>query len=181
MKKISIKVEGIGSGLLMHRFPVSAEDVTSTKRNLKKTEDDVKSYLYLNEKGELVQPAIHFISSMKKAGAKFQIPGQGKSTYKNLIGSGVIIIEPDMILHLVQEWQPNRQAVIIQQARIVRTRPLLKKWALSFTAEYDEEEIKAEVLKEILDYAGRRVGIGDYRPERGGPFGRFHVIKFEEI
>jgi len=181
MKKIQIKVEGIGAGLLMHRFPVTEEDVTIKARNRKRTEDDVNSYLYLDEKNRLVQPAIHFIAAMKRAGAKFQIPGQGKSTYKNLIGSGVVTIEPDMILHESQVWEPNRQAVSVQQSRVVRTRPLLKKWLLSFTIVYDEGEIKKDVIKEILDYAGRRVGIGDFRPEKGGSFGKFFVSKFKEL
>jgi len=56
---------------------------------------------------------------------------------------------------------------------------MLEKWALSFGVEYDDEEIPKSVLKELLDYAGRRVGIGDFRPSTGGPFGRFIITKFE--
>ena len=65
------------------------------------------------------------------------------------------------------------------KGRIPRRRPIFKNWSLKFTIEYDEDEISAETIKEILDYAGRRVGIGDFRPENGGPFGRFMVTKFK--
>lgn len=181
MKRINIKLEGIGNGLLMHRFPIADEEVQGKIKNRKQTKDDVESYLYKDEEGNLVQPSIHIVSAMKRAGSKFQVAGQGKTTFKNIIGSGAVCIEPEMIPHEIQEWEPDRRSVVVKQSRIVRTRPLLKKWALSFIVDFDDEEISKPVLKEILDYAGRRVGIGDFRPEKGGSFGRFIVTKFEEV
>lgn len=178
MEKVTVRIEGT-SPLLMHRFPIGDEDQKSKTKNLKKTEDDVDSYLYVDDQGALVQPSTHIIGALKKAGAKFQITGQGKMTYKNLMGSGAVIIDPDMIPHEYQDWEIDRRPVVVQRSRIVRSRPLLKKWALTFEAEYDDEEISKATFKELLDYAGRRVGIGDFRPEKGGPFGRFIVTKFE--
>jgi len=163
MENITVRIEGI-SPLLMHKFPMTDEDAKSKARDQKKNQDNVESYLYLNDKGKL---------------AKYQIVGQGKMTYKNLMGSGAVIIDPDMILHEKQDWEIDRRPVVIQRARIVRERPMLKEWALEFTIEYDEDEIHKGTLKEIMDYAGRRVGIGDFRPSNGGPFGRFIVTKFD--
>ncbi len=177
MKKLSVKIEGT-SPLLQHRFDVVDVDLKSKKKNLKKNEDLVEEYLYMND-GKVCQPAEHIIAALKKAGAKFQIPGQGKLTYKNLVGSGVIIIDPYMIEHENQNWISDRRPVVVQRARIIRTRPKLEKWALSFQIEYDDEEISKEVINELLVFAGKRVGIGDYRPEKGGPFGRFIVTMFK--
>jgi len=178
MNKLKIKIEGI-SPLLMHRFPLGDKDEKSKAKNLKQTQDDVESYLYKDGEGNLAQPSTHLIGSLKKAGAKFQIPGQGKLTFKNLMGSGAVIIDPDMIPHKHQKWEIDRRPVVVNRSRIVRSRPLLKKWELSFIMEYDKDEVSKEVIKELLDYAGRRVGIGDFRPEKGGSFGRFIVTKFE--
>lgn len=178
MEKIIVRIEGI-SPLLMHRFPVSSEDPKSKIKDQRKTQDDVESYLYADEQGKLVQPSTHIIGSLKRAGVKFQIPGQGKTTYKNLMGSGAVIIDPVMIPHLIQAWTIDRRPVVVQKARIVRSRPILKEWALSFFVEYDQDEIPKSVLKELFDYAGRRVGLGDFRPDKGGSFGRFIVTKFE--
>jgi hypothetical protein len=61
----------------------------------------------------------------------------------------------------------------------MRSRPCFKDWALEFQLDIEEEEIDPSVIKEVLDYAGKRVGIGDFRPEKGGSFGRFHVTKWE--
>lgn len=178
MKTIKMKIEGI-SPLLMHRFPVGAEDEKIKAKTRSQTTDDVESYLYTNENGNLVQPSTHLIGSLRKAGARFQIPGQGKLTYKNLMGSGAVFIDPDMIPHEIQKWEVDRRPVVIGKARIVRSRPMLKKWALGFTVEYDDEEVPKQALKEIFEYAGRRVGIGDFRPEKGGPFGRFMITEFK--
>jgi len=178
MENITVRIEGI-SPLLMHKFPMMDEDAKSKARDQKKNQDNVESYLYLNDKGKLAQPSTHIIGCLKKAGAKYQIVGQGKMTYKNLMGSGAVIVDPDMIPHEKQDWEIDRRPVVVQRARIVRERPMLKEWALEFTIEYDENEIHKGTLKEIIDYAGRRVGIGDFRPSNGGPFGRFIVTKFE--
>ena len=119
MENLQIRVEGI-SPLLMHRFPVAEEDPKSKEKNQKKNEDDVESYLYRDDEGRLVQPSTHIIGTLKKAGAKFQIPGQGKLTYKNLMGSGAVIVTPDLILHEMQAWKVDRRPVVVQRARIAQ-------------------------------------------------------------
>ena len=179
MKTVAVRIEGISS-LLMHRFPIADEDAKSKLKNQKQTEDDVESYLYKDADGTLVQPSTHIIGTLKHAGAKFQISGQGKLTYKKILGSGAVIITPDMIPHEIQAWCIDRRPVVIQRARIVRSRPMLEKWALNFEIEYDDDEITKTTLQEILAYAGKRSGIGDFRPQVGGPFGRFMITKFED-
>jgi len=132
--------------------------------------------------GTIYQPSVHFISTMKKAGAKYQIPGQGKLTYKNLIGSGAVLVTPDAIPHRNQQFEVDVRPVVVPstRGRVARRRPVFKNWSLKFNIEYDEDELSASTIKEILDYAGTRVGIGDFRPEKGGPFGRFMVTSFKE-
>jgi hypothetical protein len=158
---------------------MTGKDLKSKEKNQKQTHDTVDDYLYRNTGGKLAQPSTHIIGALKKAGARFQISGQGKQTYKNLLGSGAVIISPDMIPHELQSYVIDRRPVVVQRSRIVRSRPRLDKWALSFEVDFDENEIPGSVLKEVFDYAGRRVGIGDFRPACGGPFGRFIVSKFE--
>ena len=138
--------------------------------------------MYRLPDGTIYQPSVHFISTMKKAGAKYQIPGQGKLTYKNLIGSGAVLVTPDAIPHKNQQYEIDVRPVVVPstKGRVARKRPVFKNWSLKFNIEFDSDEISAETIKEILEYAGTRVGIGDYRPEKGGPFGRFMVTSFKE-
>ena len=181
MKSIVVEINGI-SPLLQHRYPIEASEGKVTAKNKKQTEDNVEQSLYKLPDGTIYQPSIHFISAMKKAGSKYQIPGQGKATYKNLIGSGAVLITPDAIPHRQQEYVIDIRPVVIAstKGRIVRKRPCFNNWSLRFIVEYDEDEINAAMINELLSYAGKRIGVGDFRPERGGPFGRFMITKFEE-
>ena len=177
---VNVKIEGT-SPLLMHRFSQEGQPAKkAVKKDEKRVTDNVKAYLYRRPDGTIYQPSTHIICTMKKAGARFQIPGQGKLTYKNLIGSGVVIVDPDDIEHINQDWETDIRSVIINRARIMRSRPCFKEWALQFALDIDEEELDSDVLKEILEHAGKRVGIGDFRPEKGGSFGRFHVTEWKK-
>lgn len=182
MKNIEVEITGI-SPLLQHRFPMDENgDAGPTRKNKAQQTDDVENSLYRLSDGTIYQPAIHIISAMKKAGAKFQIPGQGKLTFKNLIGSGAVMINPDAIPHKNQAYGIDARPVVVPstKGRVVRKRPVFNTWRLCFEIEYDASEISAKDIMEILDYAGRRVGIGDFRPEKGGSFGRFMISGFKE-
>jgi len=57
----------------------------------------------------------------------------------------------------------------------LRYRPYFYKWALTFEVELDAELMKTDTFINLLDRAGFGVGIGEWRPEKGGEFGRFEV------
>lgn len=176
---VNVKIDGT-SPLLQHRFSTEGQPSAKLKKkDEKRVTDDVESFLYKTPKGEIYQPSTHIICTMKKAGARYQIPGQGKLTYKNMIGSGVIIVIPDAIPHLNPKWEVDIRSVIINRARIMRHRPVFNDWALKFQLDIEEDEIDNTVVREVLEYAGKRVGIGDFRPEKGGSFGRFHITEWK--
>lgn len=177
MRTVSVKIEGT-TPLLQHRFP--EEDNPEGKSKKKKKEYDSQEQcekaLYQSEDGIIYQPADCLKGALMKASTSFQY--EGKKTYKEII-AGSVFIQPDAIPHLNQKWVIDRRAVVIQRARIMRARPKFDKWALKFEMEYDEDFISKDKLKEILDFAGARKGIGDYRPEKGGSFGKFIVTLFK--
>lgn len=37
------------------------------------------------------------------------------------------------------------------------------------------EMLDAAIVRELFDIAGSKIGLGDFRPDRRGPFGRFTV------
>lgn len=58
-------------------------------------------------------------------------------------------------------------------------RPRLDNWELSFTLDVDTEMFDAKIVRILVDDAGKKCGIGDYRPNRKGPFGKFFVKTWE--
>jgi hypothetical protein len=59
-------------------------------------------------------------------------------------------------------------------------RPKLHDWVLGFSLELDLKMFSPKTLRLIIDDAGSKVGLGDFRPARKGIFGRFVVTKWEE-
>lgn len=59
---------------------------------------------------------------------------------------------------------------------VMRTRPRFNEWALEFTLMVDEHVIEPKHVKEALEIAGLRKGLGDFRPR----FGRFEVVSWKE-
>jgi hypothetical protein len=44
----------------------------------------------------------------------------------------------------------------------------------------DDTLMKVEDAQMLLEQSGLSIGIGDFRPEKRGPFGTFRVTRFEE-
>lgn len=63
------------------------------------------------------------------------------------------------------------RGVKVGTAKVMRCRPIFKKWAATFTVIFDEASIDKRDIDLCLQSAGSMVGLGDYRPR----FGRFEV------
>ena len=71
--------------------------------------------------------------------------------------------------------------VVVQRARILRTRAKFDDWSVRFTIEVDDELVDQGQLERWLDIGGRRIGLGDWRPEKSGHYGRFEITFIESI
>jgi hypothetical protein len=67
------------------------------------------------------------------------------------------------------------------KGRILAFRPRFDDWRLSFEIELTTEIIGAKFARAIIDDAGMKVGLGDFRPARKGPYGRFNVVRWNEV
>ena len=73
--------------------------------------------------------------------------------------------------------------VVVNGKRIARTRARFDcPWSVVGVADVDEELVDREKLTAWLALGGRRIGLGDWRPEKqGGVFGRFDVEEVVEL
>ena len=176
---LSIKATIVGTApLLQNRFPdeEKPEHPTPGKKGARYNDkEEAQKRLYLVGK-KVCQPANHIESAMIKSAVNIKFAGQGKKTYKDAFKGG-IFISPAMIPHKTQKWVIDRQPVVIQRSRIMRSRPRLDEWELSFKIDVIDDRIGEEVVKEVLTYAGLYVGIGDMRPR----YGRFKIKSFSVI
>jgi hypothetical protein len=87
------------------------------------------------------------------------------------------------MIPLNDKYTPFRIASVnpMTKGRMMVTRPRFDKWTAQFTIILNDDGIPKEVINEILQQAGRYVGVGDWRPEKKGIFGKFIVTSFTEI
>lgn len=57
----------------------------------------------------------------------------------------------------------------------IRYRGEFKDWSATFEIRYNEKVISAEQIVNMINTAGFAVGIGEWRPQRDGVYGMFHV------
>jgi hypothetical protein len=82
-----------------------------------------------------------------------------------------------------QPWRVDTRAVCIPSTggRILAHRPMFDDWKLEFTVHLDTSIMGPGVLRQIVDDAGSRIGLGDFRPSKKGPYGRFRVDHWEVL
>ena len=66
------------------------------------------------------------------------------------------------------------------KGRIMRYRPRFDCWSAKFDLMVNENLLSTEDAHKLLNEAGEQIGIGDFRPEKRGPFGTFRVVSFTE-
>jgi hypothetical protein len=113
-----------------------------------------------------------------KAGKK-QITTKKESMLYACVDIDGVAIE---IIHK-QPWKVDTRPVVIPSTggRILCHRPMFDDWRLEFTVNLDTSIVSQSLFRLICDDAGNRIGLADYRPSKKGPYGRFHIVKWEVI
>ena len=181
MKTYKATIQGI-SPLLMNRPSAMIGDISKDKKPFEDNPEGMaKTKLYVNPKGKLYQPSTHLQGALVEAGKAKKVVGKGKSTYSKIVGYAVTI-NPFEILHKKQAWEVFSVLAVnpSTKGRNLLHRPMLKEWELDFEVEFDETEIQPSIMKELLEIAGKIAGLGDWRPAKKGPHGKFHVTSWKE-
>jgi hypothetical protein len=178
VKTIKVKIKGTGMGLLLHN-PAGMCASNGGKKVIPTPEQEAKAAAYYLEDGEtLAIPGWNLFRSLVKAAAAFK---DGKKSMSRIVAGGVIV-EPEMLSFGTKNYAIDTRRAVVQRQGILRSRPLLKDWTLEFDLLINEEDVSAKafpILRAICEDAGRVVGLGDFRVEKNGPFGKFHVESWE--
>ena len=194
-----ITIAGI-SGIIHHngaagldtRSSISREIAAiAAKRGANRTEADedrlreleCQRSLWLDESGTLAIPATA-IRAVIESGARKRKQGPQ-------VRGGLVVLDTTftydckMYGTTVEELGKSAQftvPVVVQRSRILRTRAKFDTpWSCTFEVDVDEELIDQSQLVEWLSIAGRQIGIGDWRPQTSGTFGRFSVEHIETV
>lgn len=182
MKKIEVELEGI-SPLLIHSAQ-AMEEQTAVKNPTKNydPQEECEKVVYRNPTTKaLFVPARCLKASILNASAWYKF---GKKSAKQII-AGSITLSPYEITITDKKGKPvteyivDRRPVVVQRSRIIRSRPRVDEWILKFEIVYNERMIgDVNIINNIIEEAGLRIGLLDNRPQRYGDCGMFRIKKF---
>ena len=179
-EKIKVQIEGT-TPILFNRFRDVQIEGKSKKRTGAMAESDIEDKLFIIDK-KICLPAVYLKNCITEASKQFKIVGKGKSTYSKLVASTVDII-PDMIELDSGKFEIFRISAVnpMTKGRMMTERPRFNKWKAKFEIVLNDPAVPFGVINEILEHAGKYVGIGDWRPEKKGMHGKFLISEFKKI
>jgi hypothetical protein len=169
--------------LIVHRWSEKAKRQMLDKqmkratagREAKDPERDFRDSLYVLEDGSYGFPIIGFkaaavtactsIGSMTKVAARqaFHVDGE----FAVIEGD-----EPTMREDMVRVGMGTAD---------IRYRGEFKNWFTTIAVKFNANVMSAEQILNLMQTAGFAVGVGEWRPEKDGQFGRFHVATAKEM
>jgi hypothetical protein len=187
--RIRIKIVGIAP-LVLNRFtPEAAEKATAGSRGSSAAAErgtpmeQAKARLYFGLAGELIIPQQNLLRCLVDGGRYHKVGKKQVTTNaESMLFSCIDIETPYIPLEFEEPWRVLTIPVVnpSTKGRILCHRPLFDGWALCFEVILDTTIMGPRLLRAIIDDAGRRVGLGDFRPARKGPYGRFRVDQWVE-
>jgi hypothetical protein len=180
-----VRVKGL-TPLLMNRLtPEKLKREASPKTQLYDPERDAWDSAYMAEidgKRQLYIPAESVYGVIVSAAKAYRT---GRISLSSLL-AGTIRVEPDKIPLGTDKYEIDIRPVNVppgsrNPSKVLRARAKVPSWEVEFTIIYDKGMLGRVLgdLRKVLEDGGRRVGLLDFRPQKGGWFGTFAVEEFE--
>lgn len=187
--QIEIEITGI-TPLIMNKFTSEAAEIATNGTRGALTGDrgspkeQAEKKIYWGHDGKPMIPQPNLFRCIIDGGIFFKAGKSKVTTQKSsLIPSCVAVQGLELPLRSKDGWRVDERAVVIPSTggRILAYRPMFDDWALTFEVEIDTSEISEKLFRQIVDKAGKAIGLGDFRPSRKGPYGKFVVTKWAEV
>ena len=183
MKRIQITLDGT-TPLLCNRFTDAAQLAATSGSRLALTGDrgtpqeQAAARLYVGHDRRPMIPQPNLFRCLVDAG-KFFKSGKSKiTTQKSSLLPACLEIEGiELPINHREPWMVDTRAVRIPATggRVLCHRPCFHDWRIDCVLIVDTDLLPVKLLREIVDAAGKRIGLGDFRPDCKGPFGKFVV------
>jgi hypothetical protein len=148
-------------------------------------ETDAEAGCYRNEAGWCCIPTVAFRSALIAGlrGKKIMLRSGGRRVAAPGAFKPAVFVDPDKgdLAPLLDPatrkplttYVIDTRRAVVQRNAIPRSRPRFNRWALILPLRIDTDVLDPEIVEQEMDDAGRIIGVGDFRIEKGGPFGGF--------
>lgn len=188
--EIKISIEGT-TPLICNKFTdAAAQSASDGSRGSSAGQDrgtplDIaQSKLYVGLDGDPMIPQPNLLRCLVEGGRFTKIGKAQVTTAKSSqLYACVDVQGAEIRLVHKQPWKVDTRAVRIPSTggRILAHRPMFDDWRLDFNVDLDTSILGEKLFRQIVDDAGKRIGLGDFRPQCKGPYGRFHVVHWESV
>lgn len=179
LKKIKVKIEGMGQGLMMDKFPEEVRQSVINKQTTGK-----KGVKKLRDIDKEIQNAIYYIGP-KQVG--FPIGGIKSGMIQATSFVGGRDFSQKLLKHVQITNQINglipikykKQTVVKHTPKPGQTKfsPVFEGWEMELEIAYDANNISDSDITNLLNYSGLYCGLGAWSPKSkcGGPYGMYQL------
>ncbi len=178
----------IATATLESLSPYSQSRQHDTPKKEKESHADYEERTWRNrlhvssESGNVFIPPMAFKFSLETAARflRLKIPGKGNSEYGKHFSAGVLVVE-GLDLGVKPEDVPgewlnlNANGKRGSGTRVRRCMPYVARWTGQVAYMILDDTIPKDVFETVLKESGNFIGIGRFRPENSGYYGRYKV------
>ena len=147
-------------------------------------EEEAAAGAYRMEGGQLYIPVRAFRGSILNGCKGLRI---GKIAAKTVFAGALFaageqcpLVDPDTGKPLKNyEIDVQRAVITSTKAAVMRARPRVDRWACELELEHDPDFLEPSQIDSVFATAGQIVGVLDYRPAKGGPYGKYKVERID--
>ena len=176
IERINLEIEG-DSSLIVHAWSAKAKKEmldkqmkkAKTAKDAKDPQRDYEEAFYRLPDGKPGFPTIAFKQAAVSAGGRFS------DGLKMTELRGAFFIDGELAEINGEPSMREDMVRVGMGTADIRYRPEFKAWKVTLPIKYNADKISLEQLVNLFNLAGFGVGVGEWRPEKDGDFGRYHV------
>jgi hypothetical protein len=192
---VHVKCRGL-SPLLMNRMSESVLEGLRTKTkpaktkiigNIKTPREDAEPKVYTHNSNPMI-PGENLMACLIAAGVYVRLDGKRQvSTGRATVLPGLMsLLDFVLPLYVPDTDKPARWEADVRKGTnpnggeaVAICRPRFDAWSFQCRINIDDTTVGEDSIRQLWDIAGKRIGLGDFRPARKGVFGQFIVEKWE--
>jgi len=193
MKRFEIELTGV-TPMIQNRMPAEVLEGIRLKTKKKYTapkdpREDAATKVHVHEQsGEPIVTVDALMACLIAAGQYIKLDGKRQmSTKSSTLLPGFVTIEQNH-LPLMNGQGPATWEVDVRQGRnpnggeaVCLVRPRFDHWRVKLTMILDTDSLSEDLYRELVDIAGTRIGLYEFRPARKGIYGKFKVTHWQEV
>lgn len=160
---------------------------SATKDRTKSVHDEAAEKVIRDEHGRIGIPVTMYFSCLAEAGRSVKGPDakQISTAISTTLPSFLTIEDQFFPFPDGTDWVPDKRRGVGKQANtptaVCIVRPKVIDWGFTASLVIDLLAINPETVIQLIRVAGRKIGLGDFRPACRGQFGMFKITRWQEV